>query len=472
MKEVLGLILDEEIVAQKCQSLTAEMLRIVIDTALTEKFGPSWFEMYKTEYNNQAREKNSERKAEGKSKIPEIHENVKSVKGFDFQACIKLFVFMYEKYGSAVLEKYNLLSNELEFKRITRNLMDFRNKSSHKDETMTGKLTKNDCELAITYMKSLASFFPDICDSKTNETYKNEIYNIAFELYKTNNTKRCYFSDYKEFNGISDEKLLTACAKLSIYNDYVVDDNGNKRLCFYSFDEAKDVKSIILAIDNKNTQQDTFENGYSEVFIPPQEYTGSQNNKKSKSKLLYIIPVIIVIVALAFIISGIAGTVKSSKEALNDFSNEASNEISNDNSADPSKKSNLVNGIIDEASRQVSEHQKDSYENVTDSSTVTATTASSKSLRNQIPSDYKTKFDASSPNWSEEISVGETNLCSYMSNIDMIWDNARGYSEDTSIATVGDDLIVTARAKGVVKILYVGEFMGEDMMYIVEYTVK
>lgn len=470
MKEVLGLILDEEIVAQKCQNLTAEMLRIVIDTALTEKFGRSWFEMYKADYNKQANEKNIKLEAEGKPTIAEIPENVNSVKGFDFQACIKLFVFMYDKYGSAVVEKYNLSSHEFEFKRITRNLKDFRNKSSHKDETVYGKLTKNDCEIAITNMKSLASFFPDICDSKTNETYKNEIYNIAFELDKTNRTQICYFSDYEEFKGISDEKLLTACTKLSIYHDYVVDDNGNKRLCFYSFDEAKDVKSIILAIDNKNTQQDTYESDYSEVFVPPQEYRSSlKNNKKSKSKLLYIIPVIIVIVALAFIISGIAGTVKSSKEALNDFSNEASNEISNDNSAEVSKKSDLVNGIIDEASRQVSEHQKNSYENVTDSSTVTA---SSKSVRNQIPSDYKTKFDASSPNWSEEISVGETNLCSYMSNIDMIWDNARGYSEDTSIATVGDDLIVTARAKGVVKILYVGEFMGEDMMYVVEYTVK
>lgn len=451
-------------VAQKCQSLTAEMLRIVIDTALTEKFGPSWFGMYKTDYNKQTREKNIERKAEGKSKIPEMSDNVKSVKGFDFQACIKLFVFMYDKYGSAVIEKYNLSSNEFEIKRITRELKNFRNKASHKVETGYEKLTKNDCEVAIINMKSLASFFPDICDSKTNETYKNEIHNIAFELYKTNKTQICYFSNYEEFNGISDEKLLAACAKLSIHPDYYIDDNGNKKLSFYSFDVENDIKRILLAIDDKSTQQNAYQNGYSEVFTPPKEYYDSINkNKKKKSKLFYIVPVIILIIALALIISGIAGSGKSSNEA------------SKEASAENSQRADMVNDIINEASRQVSEYQADSNENVTESTTSSTTTTaktSSSSSTNQIPDEFKTKFEASKPNWKEDLSIGETNLHGYVNNVSTMWDNVRGYSEDTSIATVGDDLIVTAKAKGVVKVLYVGEFMGEDRTYIIEYTVR
>lgn len=434
--------LDEEMVAQKCQSLTAEMLRIVIDTALTEKFGPSWFGMYKTDYNKQTREKNIEREAEGKSKIPEMYDNVKSVKDFDFQACIKLFVFMYDKYGSAVIEKYNLSSNEFEIKRITGELKNFRNKVSHKVETGYEKLTKNDCEVAIVNMKSLVSFFPDICDSKTNETYKNEIYNIAFELYKTNKTQICYFSNYEEFNGISDEKLLTACAKLSIHPDYYIDDNGNKKLSFYSFDVENDIKRILLAIDDKSTQQ----NAYSKVFAPPKGYYDSINkNKKKKSKLFYIVPVIILIIALALIIYEIVGSVKSSNEE------------------------------VKEVSRQVSEHQADSSENITGSTTSSMTTtakSSSNSSTNQIPDEFKTKFKASKPDWEEDLSVGETNLHGFVNNVSTIWDNVRGYSEDTSIATVGDDLIVTAKAKGVVKVLYVGEFMGEDRTYIIEYTVR
>lgn len=457
----MGLKLDEEIVAQKCQSLTTEMLRIVIDTALTEKFGPSWFGMYKTDYNKQTREKNIEREAEGKSKIPEMSDNIKSVKGFDFQACIKLFVFMYDKYGSAVIEKYNLSSNEFEIKRITRELKNFRNKVSHKVETGYEKLTKNDCEVAIINMKSLASFFPDICDSKTNETYKDEIYNIAFELYKTNKTQICYFSDYEEFNGISDEKLLTACAKLSIHPDYYIDDNGNKKLSFYSFDVENDIKRILLAIDDKSTQQNTCQNGYSEVFTPPKEYYDSVNkNKKKKSKWLYIVPIIIFIVVLALIISGITGAVNSSKEA----------------SDENSQRVNMVNDIINEASRQVSEYKADSYENVTESTTSSTTTttakSSSNSSTNQIPDEFKTKFDARNPDWKENLSVGETNLNTYVNNVSTMWKNPRAYSEDTSIATVGDDLIVTAKSKGVVKILYVGEFMDNEMTYIVEYTVR
>lgn len=57
MKEVIELKLDEEIVAEKCQDVITELLRNVIDTALSKKFGASWFDMYKTDYNNQAREK-------------------------------------------------------------------------------------------------------------------------------------------------------------------------------------------------------------------------------------------------------------------------------------------------------------------------------------------------------------------------------------------------------------------------------
>lgn len=464
VKEVIALKLDEEIVAEKCQDVTTELLRKVIDTALSKKFGPSWFEMYKTDYNNQAKEKNIKRKAEGKSQIPDISDKVKSVKGLDFQACMKLFVFMYDKYASVIIEEYNLTESADEIKNITNKLKDFRNKLSHKNDTKYGKLTKNDCELAITYMKSLASFFPNVYDSKNNETYKSEIYNIILEHNEINNTKPYCFSDFKEFEGISDEKLVMACTESSINHGYVVV-GQKKKLVFYSCNKDNDIQKILLAVYGKNTQQNTYQNGYSQVFTPSKEYYDSVNkNKKKKSKLLYIVPIIIFIVLLSLIISGIVGAVKSSDEA----SKEASQE--------QSQRADMVNDIINEASRQVSEHQADSYEKATESTTssttTTATKSSSNSSTNQIPNEFKTKFEASKPNWEEELSVGETNLHGYVNNVSTMWHNVRGYSEDTSIATVGDDLIVTAKSKGVVKILYVGEFMGKDEIYIIEYVVK
>lgn len=464
MKEVIELKLDEEIVAEKCQDVITELLRNVIDTALSKKFGASWFEMYKTDYNNQAREKNTKRKAEGKSQIPEIPDKVKSVKGLDFQACIKLFVFMYDKYASVIIEEYNLTESADEIKSITSKLRDFRNKLSHKNDTQFGKLTKNDCELAITYMKSLASFFPNVYDSKTNETYKSEICNIILEHNEINNTQPYFFSDFKEFNGISDEKLVMACTESLIKTAYVVV-GQKKKLIFYSCNRDNDIQKILLAVYGKNTHQSAYQNGYSQVFTPPKEYYDSINkNKKKKSKLFYIIPVIILIIVLALIISGITGAVKSS------------NEEAKEASAEQSQRADMVNDIINEASRQVSEHQADSYENVTESTTSSTTTtttkSSSNSSTNQIPDEFKTKFEASKPNWEEDLSVGETNLHGYVNNVSTMWDNVRGYSEDTSVATVGDDLIVTAKAKGVVKVLYVGEFMGEDRTYIIEYTVR
>lgn len=464
MKEVLGLKLDEEIVAEKCQDVTTELLRKVIDTALSKKFGPSWFEIYKTDYNKQAREKNIERKAEGKAQIPEIPNKVKSVNWLDFQACMKLFVFMYDKYASVIIEEYNLTENADEIKNITNELKNFRNKLSHKNDTQSGKLTKNACELAITYMKSLASFFPNVYDSKTNETYKSEICNIILEHNEINNTQPYFFSDFKEFNGISDEKLVMACTESLIKTAYVVV-GQKKKLIFYSCNRDNDIQKILLAVYGKNTHQSAYQNGYSQVFTPPKEYYDSINkNKKKKSKLFYIIPVIILIIVLALIISGITGAVKSS------------NEEAKEASAEQSQRADMVNDIINEASRQVSEHQADSYENVTESTTSSTTTtttkSSSNSSTNQIPDEFKTKFEASKPNWEEDLSVGETNLHGYVNNVSTMWDNVRGYSEDTSVATVGDDLIVTAKAKGVVKVLYVGEFMGEDRTYIIEYTVR
>lgn len=464
MKEVLGLKLDEEIVAEKCQDVITELLRKVIDTALSKKFGPSWFEIYKTDYNKQAREKNIERKAEGKAQIPEIPNKVKSVKWLDFQACMKLFVFMYDKYASVIIEEYNLTENADEIKNITNELKNFRNKLSHKNDTQSGKLTKNACELAITHMKSLASFFPNVYDSKSKETYTSEIYKIILEHNEINNTKPYCFSDFKEFDGISDEKLVMVCNNLFVKTGYVVADK-KKKLVFYSCNKDNDIQKILLAVYGKNTQQNTYQNGYSQVFTPPKEYYDSVNkNKKKKSKLLYIVPIIIFIVLLSLIISGIVGAVKSSDEA----SKEASQE--------QSQRADMVNDIINEASRQVSEHQADSYEKATESTTSSTTTtttkSSSNSSTNQIPDEFKTKFEASKPNWEEDISVGETNLHGYVNNVSTMWHNVQGYSEDTSIATVGDDLIVTAKSKGVVKILYVGEFMGEERMYIIEYTVR
>ena len=100
---------------------------------------------------------------------------------------------MYDKYASVIIEEYNLTESADEIKSITSKLRDFRNKLSHKNDTQFGKLTKNDCELAITYMKSLASFFPNVYDSKTNETYKSEICNIILEHNEINNTQPYFF---------------------------------------------------------------------------------------------------------------------------------------------------------------------------------------------------------------------------------------------------------------------------------------
>lgn len=455
MKEVLGLELEITYfdVAERAKDITSGCLRFVINKALTDKYGDSWVQIYKSDFNGQNNKSNDK-----------IHANIKTIQDFDFQACLKMFVYMYDKYGSVVLSKYHLTQSKDTIVKLAKELIPFRNKTAHRSDSKKSIVTEPEYEQGILNMRTLVSFFPDVYDNKTKVTYKSQIEQIYFEYKKRQNTKVCYFSDYKEFNGISDEKLLMACTKLSIPHDYDVDDNGNKKLRFYSFEEKKDIKRILLAIDDKSTQQNTYQNGYSQGFTPPKEnYDSINKNKKKKSKLFYIVPVIILIIALALIISGIAGAVK--------FSNEDAKEAS----IEQSQRSDMVNDIINEASRQVSEHQADSYENTTESTTSSTTKtakSSSNSSTNQIPDEFKTKFEASNYDWQEDISVGQTNLNSSVDSLSKIWKNVRGYSEDTSIATVGDDLIVTAKAKGVVKILYVGEFMNKEEMYIVEYTVR
>lgn len=429
-------------VAERAKDITTRCLRFVINKALTEKYGASWVKTYIDKYNSP----NSET-------IDKMHGSIKDIQDFDFQACLKMFAFMYNDYGSVVLSKYHLTSNKDTIIRIAKELMPFRNKTAHRSDSKQKKLTEDEFERGYLNMLTLLSFFPDIYDNKTKITYKSQIEQIYIEYKNNKNMKQYFFSDFKEFNGISDEKIVVACTQLSIKHDYAVV-GQKKKLMFYSSDKDNDIKKIRLAIDDKNINPTGYQNGYSQVFIPPKEYVNNiSNNKKKKSKWLYILPAIICVIVLILIISGIAIALNFSKDAYEKHSQGTS----------------AVNDILNDVAGQIEKNQDGSNDNANNSTTANTNQDSS---TNQIPDEFKTKFEASDADWTEDLSVGETNLDSHISGVSTIWSNVRGYSEDTSVATVDDDLIVTAKAKGVVKVLFVGEFMGHDEMYIVEYTVR
>lgn len=453
----MALKLTEEDIAKRMMDLVAGCLREAINTALTEKYGSSWVKLYINDFNKDVENKNITRKAQQKKLINGMNENITSVRHFDFQACLKLLLYMYDKYGVVVLNKYGLLSSKDTFLTVVNKLIIFRNKFSHKDDPENNSVDKYTCEQAILHMKTLASYFPGIYDRKTGKTYISEIEQIYFDFTKRENTKAYRFADFKVFNGISDEKLTNVCAKLSIQTTY----NLKKELVFFSYDVNNDVRRICINLEN-NTQ--TNKAPYSETFVPPvnSTYNKASNNKK-KRKVIIAAIIAILLVIIIIIIAVLAGRASGNNENQNN----ATSEPASQSVADAA--SNFYSAASDIIEQHANENREES---TTSSDSNSSDNNSENSQTDQIPQEYRKLFNASNSSWKEDISVGETNIPGFINGIDNVWSNVRGYSENTSIATVDDDLIVTGKSKGTVRILYVGEFQGHDETYIVEYTVN
>lgn len=451
----MALKLTEEDIAKRVMDLVSGCMREAINTALTEKYGNSWVSFYIEDFNEDIKRKNIERREQQRKLLSDMNENITSISGFDFQACMKLLLFMYDGYGSAVLEKYGLLSNKDTILRVVNELIIFRNKFSHKDDPENNNIDKYTCEQAILHMKTLVSYFPGINDKKTGKTYLSEIEQIYFDFTKRQNTKPYRFSDFKIFNGVSDEKLTQVCAKLSIQTAY----NLKKELVFFSYDVNNDVRKICINLENNNQTNNA---PYSEVFVPPAKSVYSKAGKDKKKRKVIIAAIIAILLVIVIIIAVLSGRASSNNENQDNATSEpASQSVADAASSFYSAASDIIEQYANE----------NREESTTSSDSNFSNNNSENSQTDQIPQEYRKLFNASNSSWKEDISVGETNIPRFIKGIDNMWSNVRGYSENTSIATVDDDLIVTGKSKGTVRILYVGEFQGHDETYIVEYTV-
>ncbi len=292
-------------------------------------------------------------------------------------------------------------------------LINFRNNYSHRNHP----IDVYTCENAISSMRWLISVFPEISNEKTGRLFITEANAICGEYYQKQQPAN---------PNIAPPKAPSAA--------------------------------------------------YAEAFAPVQT-NASQGVLKRKNKLKYIILTGALIIAILFVIAAvligttIANTVsnpphRTIDEAITETIPEDSGSNSLPGSGSDEGESNVQNGGFQDLSQFQSILNSFSQpQSSSDSETP------SRSGTSQIPQEYQSLLRASDVNWTEHLQVGDTHISSYVSNVSKMWSNFHGYSEDTSIAVVGEDNIVTAKAPGTVRILYVGQFMGNDQTYIVEYTV-
>lgn len=431
---------DAKEYAKKMMDITTNCLRVVIDTALAEKYGEDWVSQYKKDFKLKA----EELKTKKKIYIKQPQSSVKNIGQFDFLECLKVFRHMSENYGRVIFEKYNVDSkNEAAIIEICTNLSQFRNNYSHAKDEQYDLANDKACNQAMHQMQTLISYFPNVAAPGQNTFYDQ--LEAKWIEYKQNEKTECYcFSEFKGAQKFSNTILAQACDQLKIHTKRNVDNS----LYFYSNDVSSDLDKI-FGISEKlmnETQK-----------LPIEVISAGKETSPPMPKNIVLLKKIIVL----FIICCFGFSVFHA--------------VKNFNFKDETTVPNTTSGQISAGMGFLSPGTSISSEE----NTVTATqsvesTANISAGVNQIPERYKAVFDASNEDWTERISVGETNLSPHAKSLvesDM-YENIQCYSEDTSIATVGDNLIVTGQSKGTVRILYVYEFMDSERTYIIKYVVR
>lgn len=433
----MALSLTVEDVAKKIMNLTAACLRAAINAAMVEKFGPQWVATYRNDFNQRAKAQN----------VAELRNDVTSIKDFDFQACLKLFVHM-PKYRDIVLQKYNI-QDKAGFNNTANDLIKFRNRWAHAGGQGGSPLDTYTYEQGIAGMKAIVSCFPNVFDKETNKTYYAEIEDLMLKYTMQRSTKAYLFDNYAELRKYSDEALANACLKLHIHTEY----NENNRLVFYSFDVAADIPRISLELQKKFAA--AAQAAQSAVPAAPQPQ--KKINKKVLAGIVAVAAILIVILAL--LISFI-----SRRQQADDTMPDSGVTVTASTTV-PSLQ-DTAEDIIAAAGSMA----QDFLNEQTTAAPAAAAQSGGTGGTNQIPEDMRAIIEASDP-WPEEISVGETHIPSRV----LFWlengYSVQAYSGDTSIATVGDDMIVTAHAPGVVRIVFVGEYMGHSDTWNVKYTI-
>lgn len=469
----------------------AGCLREVIGTVLPAEYGPNWLDYYRRDFDEDITTKNITRAENGQKPLAAFPSKIHDIKGFDAQACLKVFAYMdgYPYYDK-ILTAYHV-QNKQDFLHTSRELIAFRNEVYHAGEKNEDSLEALAFERAFTNMKKLVSCFPTVCNRQTGRTYLDELEGMYLEYTIWKNTKEYLFSKYPTLRQYSDDQLLLACKSLNIHADY----NNNGQLVFYSHDEAGDVKRIAIAMQRRASV--TTQSVQGAAPVPP---AAPQPQKKKRNKKLLIVLAALAVVLILFIVllgsclsqreqddtlpdTGVTTEVATTAPALQDttenvYENDG-NRTGNNTAATPDLQSsaedfaeaanNLMGSVFGAPTTAASANaqsgaQVNNAQGNTQSAAATGGT-------NQIPQDLRAMVEASDP-WPEQISVGQTHISS---SIRFIKESNRttihAYSENTALATVGADMIVTAHARGVVRIVYVYDWAGSEQTYIVEYTI-
>lgn len=183
----MELSITQEELSNRVMKITAACLRVVIQTALSEALGPNWLEPYKEAFNAQA----------GSGNHAKMGSEIRSIKDFDFQACMKLFVHV-SKYRKIVLKKYSLLNSENEIRTLSSSLMFFRNEIAHSGEKNGTPMDTYTYEHGITAMKALVSYFPTVKDPQTHKSFLEELKGLTMDFNKQATTKMYPFAKYPQ----------------------------------------------------------------------------------------------------------------------------------------------------------------------------------------------------------------------------------------------------------------------------------
>lgn len=439
----MELSITQEELSNRVMKITAACLRVVIQTALSEALGPNWLEPYKEAFNAQA----------GSGNHAKMGSEIRSIKDFDFQACMKLFVHV-SKYREIVLKKYNLSKSNKDIITLASTLITFRNKLAHSGEKNGTPMDTYTYEHGITAMKALVSYFPTVKDPQTHKSFLEELNDLTMDFNKQATTKMYPFEKYPQVTKYSNEEIVSACLLLGIRTAY---DNKN-RLSFFSFDESGDINRIYRQLSGNQSET-------SEPRAPVQQLPTMQQMpfqppapaKKASHKKIWVLVgtlIVLLVVVFFFLLFRAVGSL------LDNFSQSF---FGGSPSVENTTPASLTPAQTEDATQNASGGAADTSE---------ATTAAAAGAGvNQIPQELRAKVEAVEPR-RETLKVGDTHLDNQISFMleSSHSTNMKAYSEDTSIATVDENMIVTAHKKGIVRIVYVYNWVGTETT-VIEYVV-
>lgn len=435
----MELSITQEELSNRVMKITAACLRVVIQTALSEALGPNWLEPYRKAFNAQA----------GSGKYAKMDSEIQSIKDFDFQACVKLFAFVSE-YRQIVLEKYNLSESNDDIETLSSSLVYFRNDIIHSGEKNGTPMDTYTYEHGITTMKALVSYFPTVKDPQTHKSFLEELNGLTMDFNKQATTKMYPFAKYPQVQKYSNAEIVNACLLLGIRTDY---DNKN-RLSFFSFDESGDINRIYRQLSGNQSETQTHRNPVQQLPTMPQPAAPAKKASHKKIWVLVGTLIVLVVVLGFFLLFRAVGSL------LGNFSQAF---FGGSPSVENTTPASLAPAQTEDADQNASDGAADTSE---------ATTAAAAGAGvNQIPQEMRAKVEAVEPR-RETLKVGDTHLDNQISFMleSSHFTNMKAYSEDTSIATVDENMIVTAHKKGIVRIVYVYNWVGTETT-VIEYVI-